>query len=261
MERQLGTGLPDPARASLTVQPGPAGPDAHPLYGVRLDSAVALSVRPEWVPAVKKAAEGLHPDLLFSVLGMYELSRVTLPGGVAVWGPIPNYVADESNWRPVRDGRPVRMTAPQLTAVDWQLFWHCERRPIGAFGIYEGDWLAAMATVKDHGDSVWEIGVDVAPDAKGRGLGRAVVSAAGDWILENGKTIHATAGPWNVPSSRTLRSVGLEYVFGAVIGRPGPFKVPPQALGEPLPGAEVHDQYPQWAMNNAIRRTDRTKLD
>jgi GNAT superfamily N-acetyltransferase len=254
VERQLGFPLPDPVRASEpAVRAGPAGPGAHPLYAVRVGPGVALAARPEWVGPLRSIVRDLHPDLMFSVLGMYELSRVTLPGGVAVWGPIPNYVADEISWRPAADERPARMTDSQLNAVDWPVFWHCDSKAIGAFGVYESGRLAAMATVADHGDSIWEIGVDVVPDAKSRGLGRAVVSAAGNWVLQNGKTVHATAGMWNVPSSRTLRSLGMEYVFSAMVGRPGPFKVPPQPLGKPLPSAEVHDQYPRWAMNQEIR--------
>lgn len=258
IERQLGFSLPRAdGSPGLVVAKGPEGAGAHPLFAVRADGVVAISTRPEWVEPVRKVVGGMHPDLLFSVLGSYELSRVTLPGGFAAWGPVPNYVADSKNWRPVHDDRPVRMTREQLGAVDWELFWHCSRTSIGWFGIFDNGRLTAMATVADHGDDIWEIGVDVVPDAKAGGLGRAVVSAAGDWILENGKTVHATAGLWNVPSSRTLRSVGFEYVFSAMIGRPAPFKVPPQPLGEPLPGAEVHDQYPVWAMNLRIVRKGR----
>jgi RimJ/RimL family protein N-acetyltransferase len=257
IERQLGRPLAAGGKSGLTVGAGPEGARSHPLYAVRVDSTVALSARPGMVDGVRKVAEGMHADLLFSVLGTYELSRVTLPAGVAVWGPVPNYIADRQIWRPVHDSRPVRMTPEQINAVDWELFWHCSKSPVGAFGIISSGRLMAMATVADHGDDVWEIGVDVTPDAKGSGLGRAVVGAAGDWILENGKTVHATAGLWNVPSSRTLRSVGLEYVYSTMIGRPAPFKVPPQPLGEPLPGAEVHDQYPVWAMNLGIIRKAR----
>ena len=95
--------------------------------------------------------------------------------------------------------------------------------------------------------------MDVLADARGTGFGRAVVSAAGRWILDQGRLVMASTAPFNVPSARTLRSAGLQYGFTAMLGRPGVLKVPPQPLGLPYPGADVHNLYPDWAMNKDIR--------
>ena len=95
--------------------------------------------------------------------------------------------------------------------------------------------------------------MDVIPQAKGRGLGRAVVAAAANWIIGNGGIPMATVGPFNVPSVRTLRAVGLRYAFTTSVTMEGPFRIPPQMLGSPLPDAEVYDYYPRWAMNRKIR--------
>jgi RimJ/RimL family protein N-acetyltransferase len=148
----------------------------------------------------------------------------------------------------------VLLTPDQFAAIDWKVFWHCERNaPIASFGIYERDRLVALATVGDRGDLIWEIGVDVAPDQKGHRLGSAVVSAAGNWILDHGGVVHATVAFWNVPSSRNMRSLGMEYVFSVMRGSEGSFHVPPQPLGKPLPDVEIYDNYPRWAMNPEIR--------
>jgi GNAT superfamily N-acetyltransferase len=198
--------------------------------------------------------ESLHPDLLFSTFGASELARVTLPYGFGVWGPAWLLFADEASWRPIEDDRPVQLNRPELAGVDYDIFWHCEADgPLAGFGIFEDGRLVALATVRDDGDPVWEIGMDVAPDSKGRGLGRAVVNAAGRWILENGRLILATTAPFNVPSTRTLRSLGLRYLLSEMKGREGLFQVPPQPLGSPYPGAKVYDYYPRWAMNQGIQ--------
>ena len=47
--------------------------------------------------------------------------------------------------------------------------------------------------------------------------------------------------------------MGRRYAYRAVLGRPGPFLVPPQPSGEPLPGTPLYDYYPRWAMNKGIR--------
>ena len=263
IERQLGFKLPDRTTSPVTIVRGLEGSaGAAPLMAFRIDSLSVASVRPGWLRGIQAVFDRLHPDQIFSVLGTYELSRVTLPDGVAVWGPIPNYLADSTTWRPVDDDRPVLLTPDQFAAVDWKVFWHCDRNsPIASFGIYDDGReddrdsrkLVALATVADHGDSIWEIGVDVAPENKGRRLGSAVVSAAGNWILEHGAVIHATVAFWNTPSSRNMRSLGMEYVFSVMRGREGPFHVPPQPLGTPLPNTEIFDTYPRWAMNPDIR--------
>ena len=180
------------------------------------------------------------------------MARITLPGGVAVWGPTWYLIGDESTFKPVDDDRIVRVSQSDLAAVDYDLFWHCRPNALAGFGVYEGKRLVALATVRDAGEPVWEIGMEVAPDTKGRGLGRAVVAAAAGWILDSGRIALATVGPFNVPSTRTLRSVGLRYMFTITKGTPAPFKVPPQVLGSPYPGAAVYNYYPSWAMNQSI---------
>ncbi len=95
--------------------------------------------------------------------------------------------------------------------------------------------------------------MDVAPDLKARGLGTAVVGAAGDYGLAEGAVLFASAALWNIPSGRNLRKMGMEYTYNAMMGGSGPFLVQPQPIGEPLPGTPLYDYYPRWAMNKGIR--------
>jgi GNAT superfamily N-acetyltransferase len=154
----------------------------------------------------------------------------------------------------VQHNRAVKVVPSELAGIDWEIFWHCPRDDsLAGFAVFEEDEVAALATVSDQGDPVWEIGMDVVLDAKGRGLGRAVVSASAAWILRQGKTPMASVGPFNIPSARTLRSVGLRYLISDIRGKEGPFRVPPQPLGRPHPGADLYDYYPGWAMNRDIQ--------
>ena len=228
------------------------GPDPPPLAVKVGDNAAVVTTRPEWAQRFQQVVSDLHPDLLFTTFGCYELSRVTLPDGAAVWGPNWYLFGDETTFRPVGDGRPGRLSPSELAGVDYSLFWHCRPDALAGFGIYEEGRLVALATVKDRGEPVWEIGMEVVPDSKGRGLGRAVVAAAAQWILDNGRAILATVGPFNVPSARTLRSVGLQYTLVALEVGLKHFLVPPQPLGAPFPGVKLYDYYPRWAMNQDI---------
>ena len=84
------------------------------------------------------------------------------------------------------DDRPVQPSAEELAeTVNHRIFLNCfEDEAMTGFGIFEHGKLASLAAVRAEDDRVWEIGVDTAPEAEGRGLGRAVVSAVGRWILE-----------------------------------------------------------------------------
>ena len=89
-------------------------------------------------------------------------------------------------------------------------------------------------------------------------MGRAVMSGACRWILDQGRLILARSAQWNTPSVRLLRSMGLRYVLSDLQSQPGPFEVPPQALGRPLPDVEMRDRYPLWAQNKGIIRFQET---
>ncbi|MCH8910818.1 MAG: GNAT family N-acetyltransferase [Chloroflexi bacterium] len=253
IEASLGFPLPDKAGQSPPLGVVPEGVDVGPFFAVRVDQVVAATARREWHEKLRPILDELHSDLLFSVAGMYELSRVTLPDKVAVWGPVPCYVADETTWRPIDDDRPFKLSETQLADVDFEMFWHCAGPgALSHFGIYEDGQLVALSSVADQGHNIYAIGVDARPGSQGRGLGNAVVSAAGNWILEQGAVPFASAAQWNVPSGRNLRRLGMKYTYAAMISWVGPFQVPPQPLGQPLPGHPVFNRYPAWAMNQDI---------
>ena len=255
IEGRFGVPVSDLGQDPVPVFAAPQdSPDRPPLTAVKLGEGAGVVVGADLVDSLRPVVARLHPDLLFAPLGCYELARVTLPAGFGVWGPSWLLFGDESTVHPATDDRPVRVSESDLLDADRDIFWHTHiEGSIGRFAIYEDDRLAALATVDDKGEPVWEIGMDVAPDARGRGLGRAVVGAAADWILQNDKIVMASVGPFNVPSARTLRSVGLRYLMSDLHGVEGPFRVPPQPLGRPYSEAPVYDYYPRWAMNQGIQ--------
>ena len=223
---------------------------------VRFGNRHLVVARDSWTPQLRQVCATLEPDLLFSVFGAYELGRVAVPRGFGIWGPSWWLFADKSSWRPRVDHVVTLLSADQCSRIDFEIFWHCYPADecVASFGIYRDDRLAALATVGDRGQPFMEIGVDVTREHQTRGLGSSVISAAGNWILDQGCLPMASVGPFNVPSARVLRSVGLAYVFSDLVAASGPFKVPPQPLGKPVPEADLLDHYPTWAMNPDIRR-------
>jgi GNAT superfamily N-acetyltransferase len=225
-----------------------------PLWAIRTAGRAVVTVGAGSADALRPVVGGLALDELFSVFGAYELSRVTLPHGFGVWGPTLYNAADASCLRPVDDERPVQLGPAKLaTSVDFDVFWHCPRgRDDIGFGIYEEDRLVALTTAWPEFDRLWDVGLDVVPDARGRGLGAAVLSAAGRWILQQGAVMMASVAPWNVPSARLQRAIGMQHIFTDMRGIPGPMLAPPQPLGTPLPGAKLVNYLPDWAANKEI---------
>ena len=244
--------------ASLGMGHPDSGEAAPPLVAIRLSHGSVLVAENDWLAELRPVVTGMPEDLLFSSFGAYELGRVVLPYGYGVWGPTFYLFADMSTWRGEVDARVELLDPESLRSVDYERFWHCyDGDATCGFGVVEDGELVALAAVRERGFGLQEIGMDVMPSARGHGLGRAVVGAAGTYVLSQGDVVMATTAPFNVPSARTLRSVGLVYAFSEMSAYEGGFPIPPQPLGRPYPGAKIKNYYPEWAMNKDIDSSGR----
>ena len=255
LEEQLGVSVScadaDPIPV-LVSEPRETG--ARSVWATRLGERGLVTTCRRWADSLQSVVESMSSDELFSSFGTYELARITLPDGVGIWGPSWYFVGDERCFNTDEDSRPVHLAPDELRAsFDSETFWHCflDKAVVG-FGILEEGKAAALATVRPESEGIWIVGVDVVPEVAGSGLGRAVASAACRWIIERGGLILVKTAPWNVPSARLFRSLGLKYVLSDLVGVPGPFRVPPQSLGQPRPDAKLYNYYPAWAMNGQI---------
>ena len=226
------------------------------LAAIRLDRGALVSARNDWLETLRPVVTNMHPDMLFSTFGAYELARVTQPDGQSAWGPVFFFFGDASTWNDPADPRVVKLGDDDLAEVDYKRFWHCyEGEAHEGYGVVEDGELVALAAICHHAEGIEEIGMDVMPEARGRGVGRAVVGAAGSAIIQRDNLALATTSPWNVPSARTLRAAGLRYSYSQMMsfdGFDGAFPMPAQPLGRPYPGARLVDYYPYWAMNQDV---------
>lgn len=257
LEDRIGYDLDDLAASRTVIIPN-RDSDAQSLLAIKIDDSSIIRARPEWTDKLHKIVNSLTLDELFSVFGAYELARITLADNISVWGPSWYFFGNEANFAPAPTQDVTQLSCGELnTLADPKVFWHCDwQNAVASFGITNQGTLVALATVHDRGSSVYEFGVDVLPTSGRRGLGQSVVSAAGQWILEQGGLILATTAPWNIPSARLLRSIGLRYVLCDLVGQNAPFRIPPQPLGKPLPDTLLVQHYPAWAMTSDIKSRD-----
>jgi len=225
-----------------------------PIWILKYKESVVIFARKEWVSDLEDLIKLTDKDMLFSIYGTYELARITLPDKVNIMGPSYYLFGDKEKCKLDVDLRVFIPDTEELASVDKDIFWHCYLdSPVSAFAVQTHGEISALATVTDKGENVYEIGMEVERSAQGSGMGRAVVNGAVQWILERGGTPLATVGSFNVPSTRTLRSVGLTYYLTDMVGAFGDFVVPPQALGTPINDIDIHNFYPDWAMNPMIK--------
>jgi len=186
-------------------------------------------------------------------LGPTRRRASLLPDGTGIWGPSWHLAADRHSFSPVDPSGVEDLNQAQLQNVDFRIFWHCHPgQATRGFAVREDGELVALAAVRPVGDDLWEVGLDVAPGHRGRGLGRVVFSAAGSWSLAHGGLVYSSVSAWNVPSARTQRSVGPIHIFTDMLALPAPFRMPPQPLGRPRPDAELVNYYPDWGVNPDI---------
>ncbi len=224
------------------------------IWILKYKASVIIVAREEWVNDLKELIKVTDKDMLFSIYGTFELGRVTLPDGVNIMGPSYYLFGDKEKCKLDLDKRVFMPNKEELASVDKDIFWHCYLdSPVSAFAVESEGKIAALATVTNKGENVYEIGMEVERSAQGSGMGRAVVNGAAQWILEMGGTPLATVGSFNVPSARTLRSVGLTYYLTDMVGSTGDFVVPPQALGTPIKDVDIYNLYHDWAMNPKIK--------
>ena len=256
IESTVGAGLDAFGADPIPVIGQPSEFNGLPLAAIRLGRGALVSARNDWLEALRPVVTNMHAEMLFSVFGAYELARVTQPDGFSAWGPVFFFFGDASTWKDPKDPRVVRLSEDDLAAVDYKRFWHCYNGEAhDGYGVMEDGDLVALAAVTNYGKGVEEIGMDVMPEARGHGIGRAVVGAAGTAIIERENLALATTSPWNVPSARTLRSAGFRYSYSQMLAFnafDGAFPMPAQPLGRPYPGARMVNYYPAWAMNQDV---------
>ena len=227
---------------------------SFPFRAVKINGKTAFTANKYIIKNLEPIISKLSTDEIFSTFGSFELSKITLPFGYGVWGPTWFMFTDTFCFDFSKDINVIDINEIEILKIDNKIFWHVAiLESIKSYGVYKNNNLIAVSTVQDRGDDVYEISMDVHPNAQSSGLGKALVSKAVNYVISLDKIAMASVGIFNIPSNRTLRSVGMEMLITDMKGLPGDFMIEPQPLGEPAPGYTVLNRYPYWAMNQNIK--------
>ena len=117
-------GYPVSALPAAGLEVVPAKQPDGPL-AVRTDGGALLLADPQWQDAWQELVRVLTLEQLFSILGVFELARTTLPDGVSVFGPVWYFLADRPALTPVPSGHVEELEGQPLRDLDPAVYWHC----------------------------------------------------------------------------------------------------------------------------------------
>ena len=227
---------------------------SFPFRAVKINGKTAFTANKYIIKNLEPIISKLSTDEIFSTFGSFELSKITLPFGYGVWGPSWFMFTDTFCFDFSKDINVIDINEIEILNIDNKIFWHVAiQESIKSYGVYKNNNLIAVSTVQDRGDDVYEISMDVHPNAQTSGLGKDLFSKDLNYVISLYKIEMESVGIFNIPSNRTLRSVGMEKLITDMKGLPGDFMIEPQPLGEPAPGYTVLNRYPYWAMNQNIK--------
>ena len=193
---------------------------AEDLHIVTMGTGVVVSATPRWIPWVTKLFCNLEPDEAFSPRVLGEVSRRVSRQAFRLHGPYPYNVTSNQDWRHLEtpSGYAIDLGGAELSEQLNPAFWPnvisprapAQGRPnvVTAVAI-RGEEVVGAAAASTDSDALWQIGVDVQPEHRGRGLGAVLTSRVAGAVLARGKVPFYGSRVDNIASRRTAHSAGF----------------------------------------------------
>ena len=183
--------------------------------------AIVTATR-SWMPWVTGLFGNVKPDEAFGMELLGECARRGRGYAHRLNGPQLFHVTSVEDWRPARE-IPARYRVEVgdkelLRSVDQASFPHGRIAPglirqgrdvpVAALAIHR-EQVVGVATFSTDSDSLWQIGIDVIREHRGRGLGVALTSRATRVALDRGRVPYYATSVANITSRRTAQSAGF----------------------------------------------------
>jgi len=205
------------SRAGTTVvRNGPDLADHRGATVVHHPPACVVAVPHDWYEPItlslarRPAATVFDPELLRQVFGS-AVDRIVGPAWLGY--------ADTSDFRPAPTRGTRRLTGQDLPALGrlaaacqptaWDHSGLDPRRP-PIYGCYAGSTLAAAGTLQPWGERLLHVGIVTHPAHRGRGYGKAVVSAMTADGLATGGVVQYRTLDANLPSVAIAHKLGFQ---------------------------------------------------
>ncbi len=181
-------------------------PRKRPIFDmVSFGQGTVISGDADLLPQLQRQLSGLGRDSLWSQPFLRSLGHYFLPDPDRMDRlPLPDGLRLE--WKRAEDMKGLYQVPGFTNALGYDL---CAPRPdVLALCAWDGARLVGVAGASEDCKMLWQIGIDVLPDWRGRGLGSALVSALSLAVLEEGKFPYYGTSSSNLASQLTAWRAG-----------------------------------------------------
>ncbi len=171
-------------------------------------------------------------DELFMPERMGKMADLVRPEGLLLYGPFPRFAVSHSSLTHIESPAEysVRVVGQEgADAIGQRAKWHNAiykvptetARPtmIAAIAERESEIVGVCGASADS-PYMWQLGIDVAPEHRGRGIAPALTSAVAGAVLDEGKMPYYGTSASNIPSMRTALAAGFKPMWVEVLSRP-----------------------------------------
>ena len=185
-----------------------------------MGSGVIVSATTRWMGWVAELFRDAGPDEAFGPRLLGEASRRVSRHSYRLHGPLLYNVTTSQDWRAheAPAGYTVEVGGPELVEsldpADWpnaispRVPTLGRRIALAAAATRRG-LVVGVATAGTDSDTLWQIGIDVSPEHRARGLGAVLTSRSARAVLDHGRVPYYAATIGNIGSRRTALSAGF----------------------------------------------------
>ena len=176
---------------------------------------VVASVSSNFRAIAEKYINSYSPEHLFETPNMHILNEALMEKGEKICFMAEYFLPDVSLLRPLDCPYELRLLEQTDFADLYLPCWSnalCEKRKhldVLGVGAYDGERLVGLAACSADCDTMWQIGVDVLPEYRKRGIASAITSHLAMEILNRGKVPFYCAAWCNVKSVRNAIKSGF----------------------------------------------------
>ena len=162
----------------------------------------------------------------FETPALHELDKLLAPFGLKTKFQAEYFLPDVTKTRVLGCACDIRVLEPSdfsgLYLPEWgnALCKERKERDMLCAGAYQDNELTALAGASADCDTMWQIGVDVLPAYRGRGLAKAVTSRLAAEVFARGKVPFYCAAWSNIPSVRNALACGFYPAWVQLTARP-----------------------------------------